>query len=124
MKNKKDRYKTLKQRAEEYAERIAKEQEEAYFTTDAEILVEEAFKAGVKSGYEDMTEWLNPAEEFPNSDEEVLCMVDRHFQTFAVMRYLNNQWWQPLAPQPKVTLGGWIAAEKEPIAWRPIYELK
>lgn len=114
-------------RAQGYAERVAKEQEEAYFTTDAEILVEEAFIAGVKSGYEDMTdmfEWLNPAEELPHSDEEVLCMIHRPFQTYAVMRWLNDQWWQPLPPQPNVSLGGWIAAEKEPFAWRPIHEME
>lgn len=114
-------------RAQGYAERVAKEQEEAYFTTDAEILVEEAFIAGVESGYKDMTdmfEWYNPAEELPHSDEEVLCMIHRPFQTYAVMRWLNNQWWQPLAPQPQISLGGWIAAEKEPLAWRPIHEME
>lgn len=116
--------KTLQQRAEEYAERVFKEQYETYFTTDAEILVEEAFMAGVESGYKDMTKWCNPAEELPHSDEEVLCMIHRPFQTYAVMRYLNNQWWQPLAPQPQISLGGWIAAEKEPLAWRPIHEME
>lgn len=115
-------------RAQGYAERVAKEQEEAYFTTDAEILVEQAFADGVKEGYKDMTEWYtewhNPAEELPHSDEEVLCMIHRPFQTYAVMRYLNDQWWQPLAPQPQISLGGWIAAEKEPLAWRPIHEME
>lgn len=122
---KRDKDKTLLAlRAQGYAERVAKEQEEAYFTTDAEILVEEAFMAGVESGYEDMTEWHNPAEELPHSDEEVLCMIHRPFQTYAVMRWLDNQWWQPLAPQPQISLGGWVAAEKEPFAWRPIHELE
>ena len=51
-------------------------------------------------------------------------MIDRKFQTYAVLRYTEVGWWQPLHPQPGVILGGWIAAEKEPFAWRYIGELK
>lgn len=119
--------KPIKVRAEEYAKRIGEEQNDAYIFTDADILVEQAFTDGFKEGCEDTTkwytDWYNPTEELPQGDKEVLCMIDRYFQTYAVMRYLNHQWWQPLAPQPNVSLGGWIAAEKEPIAWRHIHEM-
>ncbi|MBO7314221.1 MAG: hypothetical protein J6U49_00980 [Alistipes sp.] len=115
--------KTLIQiKAEEYAKRIAEEQKDAYIFTDAEVLVEEAYQRGAEDEHRLLTEWHNPAEELPHSDEEMLCMIHRPFQTYAVMRYLNNQWWQPLVPQPNVSLGGWIAAEKDPFAWRPIHE--
>lgn len=86
------------------------------------VLAGESYQRGAEDEHRLLTEWLNPAEELPKEGEEVLCIIHRHFQTYAVLRYLNNQWWQPLAPQPNVSLGGWIAAEKEPIAWRPIHE--
>lgn len=105
--------KTLRQRAQEFCA-----------SGEHTPSLTETFIAGVKSGYEEMTEWRNPAEELPYSNEEVLCMIHRPFQTYAVMRYFNDQWWQPLAPQPQITLGGWIAAEKEPLAWRPIHEME
>ena len=111
-----EKNKTLAQRAQEFCA-----------SGEHSPSLTEAYIAGVKSGYEDMTdmfEWYNPAEELPHSDEEVLCMIHRPFQTYAVMRWLNNQWWQPLAPQPQISLGGWIAAEKEPLAWRPIHEME
>lgn len=108
----KDRNKTLERRAQEFCA-----------SGEYSPTLKEAYIGGVKSGYEDLTEWLNPAEELPNEGEEVLCIIHRHFQTYAVLRHLDNQWWQPLAPQPGISLGGWVAVEKEPIAWRPIHEL-
>jgi hypothetical protein len=86
------------------------------------VLAGEAYQRGAEDEHRLLTEWHNPAEELPHSDEEVLCMIHRPFQTYAVMRYLNDQWWQPLAPQSQISLGGWIAAEKDPIAWQPIHE--
>lgn len=108
----KNRYKTLTQRAQEFCSK-----------GDYAPTLKEAYIGGVKSAYEEFTEWYNPEKELPQEGAEVLCMIHRHFQTYAVFRYLNNQWWQPLAPQPNVSLGGWVAVEKEPIAWRPIHEL-
>lgn len=84
----------------------------------------ECYLAGAKEGMRCILEWQNTADNLPDKDVEVLCMIDRKFQTYAVLRYTEVGWWQPLHPQPGVILGGWIAAEKEPFAWRYIGELK
>ena len=56
--------KTLIQaRAEEYAKRIAEEQKDAYIFTDAEVLVEDAYKAGAKDEHRLLTEWQSIKED-------------------------------------------------------------
>lgn len=82
------------------------------------------FKDGAQFVYGDLLKWNNPEDNMPDDDVEVLCIIHRKFQTYAVVRHDSNGWWQPLQPQPGVSLGGWIALEKEPIAWRYINEVE
>lgn len=56
--------KTLIQiKAEGYAKRIAEEQKDAYIFTDAEVLVEDAYKAGAEDEHRLLTEWHDVSEE-------------------------------------------------------------
>lgn len=51
---------TIKQRAEEYAQRIKEEQKNAYIFTDAEVLVEEAYEAGAREERNELLRWRDP----------------------------------------------------------------
>lgn len=81
------------------------------------------FEDGALYGYGRLLKWHNPALSLPDYDVEVLCKIPRKFQSYTIARYDANGWWQPLYPQEGISLGGWIALEQEPIAWRYIKEL-
>lgn len=69
-----------------------------------------------------LTKWHDAKEELPKEDVEVLCMIHRRFQTYAILRYDVNGWWQPVVPTSAIPDGGWIAFDGEIIAWREIHE--
>lgn len=65
----------IKQRAEEYAQRIKKEQEDAYIFTDAEVLVEEAYEAGAREERHKLLQWHDPKIELPKVGAIVLVKM-------------------------------------------------
>lgn len=65
----------IKQRAEEYAQRIKKEQEDAYIFTDAEVLVEEAYEAGAREERHKLLQWHDPKIELPKVGATVLVKM-------------------------------------------------
>ena len=84
--------------------------------------VSDAYIAGAKGMYNDLTQWHNPKDLLPPNDVEVLCMVHQRFQTYAILRRGVEGWWQPIYPSSATPDGGWIAFEGEVFAWREIYE--
>lgn len=66
---------TIKQRAEEYAQRIKDEQEDAYIFTDAEVLVEGAYEAGAREERNELLRWRDPRVELPKVGENVLVQI-------------------------------------------------
>ena len=66
---------TIKQRAEEYAQRIEKEQEDAYIFTDADVLVEEAYEAGAREERRNLLQWHDPKIELPKVGATVLVKI-------------------------------------------------
>ena len=65
----------IKQRAEEYAQRIKKEQEDAYIFTDAEVLVEEAYEAGAREERHKLLQWHDPKIELPKVGATILVKM-------------------------------------------------
>ncbi len=63
---------TIKHRAEAYALRIQKEQEDAYIFTSAEVLVEEAYEAGAREERHELLRWRHPIAELPKIGADVL----------------------------------------------------
>lgn len=68
---------TIKQRAEEYAQRIKEEQENAYIFTDAEVLVEEAYEAGAREERNELLRWRDPCVELPKAGKNVLVKIGK-----------------------------------------------
>lgn len=118
--------KTIKERAEEYAgckyagTEFCKYGTELNCDTDncSSLTRFISFSSGAKSEREELAKWHNPKIITPYTDEEVLVMVHRQFNTYDVMRHDLHGWWQ------KAPGGGWCAADCEIIGWRPIHENK
>lgn len=66
----------------------------------------------------ELTRWHDPKEELPETDIEVLVMVDADGHKYDVMQYDRHGWWQ------KAPGGGWCAAERIPTKWRHIHEIE
>lgn len=108
--------KTIEERAEEYStcdEDCALCSEVCRKASD-----ERAFIAGAQSAHEELTRWHDPKKELPDGDQEVLCMIHKKYNTYAVLKFYQGKWWQP-APVPA---GGWCGYDGEIIAWREIHE--
>lgn len=118
--------KTLDEAAVENAERRLKEPRD--FVVNAIADYDNGLTTGFKDGAlytcDKLLKWHKPIISLPDDDVEVLCIIHRKFQTYTIARHDDNGWWQPLQPQAGVSLGGWVALEQEPIAWRYINELK
>ena len=82
-------------------------------------LVAIGYIAGAKEERALLTEWHNPEKELPETDVEVLCMVERKFNTYEVCRYDKEYGWWVKAPIPE---GGWCGADCKIIGWRDIHE--
>lgn len=79
---------------------------------------EVSFIYGARSEHAELTRWHDPKDEVPPNDEEVLCLTNQRYSTYAVLRYENNCWWQ-YAP---IYGGGWFRYEGDVIVWREIHE--
>lgn len=76
------------------------------------------FIAGAKSEHEELTRWHDPKDKLPDGDQEVLCVIHKKYNTYAVLKYYQGEWWQ----QVYVPAGGWCGYDGEIIAWREIHE--
>jgi hypothetical protein len=104
--------KTLIQiKAEEYAKRIAEEQEGGYIFTDAEVLVEDAYKAGAEDEHRLLTEWHDAKEEVPEINVAVL--VKSQYGKLGIGYYMGTNAWDAF---------GHRLASNVVTAWRPIHE--
>lgn len=74
--------------------------------------------ADLKYRISSYTQWHYPKEKLPDGDQEVLCVIHKKYNTYAVLKYYQGEWWQP-APVPA---GGWCGYDGEIIAWREIHE--
>lgn len=119
-----DAVKIIRLTAIENARQRSKDTQDIKFFTfaDYESALTTGFEDGALYEYCRILKWRNPRISLPDDDVEVLCMIHRKFQTYTIARHDDNGWWQPLHPQEGISLGGWIALEKEPIAWRYIKE--
>ncbi len=106
---------TIKQRAEEYAQRIKEEQEDAYIFTDAEVLVEEAYEAGARDERQRLTKWYAPAHKLPTHTMEVLVKLEAHHTVCVVCLWSSDikKFLQP---------NGDVFSPEGIDAWRPIHE--
>lgn len=84
--------------------------------------VSDAYIAGANEERKLLTEWHDASKELPSEDREVLCMIHRKFQTYAILRHTDNGWWQPIIPRALAKDGGWIGFNENVIAWREIHE--
>lgn len=103
---------SIKQRAEEYAQRIKEEQEDAYIFTDAEVLVEEAYEAGAKEERQRLTAWYDPAQKTPSHTMLVLAKLNGHYH----LCHWSSDIKRFIMPE------GLVFSSKEIDAWRPIHE--
>ena len=103
---------TIKQRAEEYAQRIKEEQENAYIFTDAEVLVEEAYEAGAREERQRLTEWYDPAQKLPTHTTVVLVKLEVHY-VVCLWSSDTKKFLQP---------NGYVYSPEGIDAWRPIHE--
>ena len=117
-----DRIKNIRLTAIENARQRVKEKRDFECLTfaDYDNALTTGFEDGAFYEYCHILKWHNPIISLPDDDIEVLCKINRKFQTYTIARHDDNGWWQPLHPQAGVSLGGWIALEQEPIAWRYI----
>lgn len=108
--------KTIEDRAREYA--LASSPE-----VFDQIARAAGYSIGAKAEHELLTKWHNPKEELPDDDVEVLVMVHRPFQTYAILRHDEYGWWQPVPPRPMLDNDGWVCIDDEEVfAWREIHE--
>lgn len=84
--------------------------------------VNDAYIAGANEERKLLTEWHDASKELPPDDREVLCMIHRKYQTYAILIYDGKFWWQPIAPATALQDGGWIGFYEDVIAWREIHE--
>ena len=106
--------KTIEERAKEYStcdEDCALCSEVCRKASD-----ERAFIAGALSEHEELTRWRDPKEELPDDDREVLCVTNRRYSTFAVLKHDNYGWWQYVPFQG----GGWCGYDGDVLGWRRI----
>lgn len=105
---------SIKQRAAEYAQRIKKEQEDAYIFTDAEVLVEEAYEAGAQEERNELLRWRDPCVELPEVGKNVLVKVggDSYFVGYLDLYRCFCQ----------ITNTVEFHTIKEVLGWRPIKE--
>lgn len=103
---------SIKQRAEEYAQRIKEEQEDAYIFTDAEVLVEEAYEAGAKEERQRLTAWYDPDQKLPTHTMVVLVKLEVHY-TVCLWSSDLKKFLQP---------NGYVFSPEGIDAWRPIHE--
>lgn len=114
---------TIEVRSEEYADaavddRVTEcEVEEVDFYFDRDD-IKEAFTDGAEWMRDELTRWNYPKEKLPNDGREVLCVIHKKYNTYAVLKFYQGEWWQP-APVPA---GGWCGYDGEIIAWREINE--
>nr|WP_288892897.1 hypothetical protein [uncultured Alistipes sp.] len=106
--------KPIKERAKAYARKIWANGKRDY--APLKKMAEQDFSAGAQSEREELLCWHDPKTVTPYTDEEVLVMVHRQFNTYDVMRHDHHGWWQ------KAPGGGWCAADCEILGWRPILE--
>lgn len=88
------------------------------FMGNDRAFAEKHFEEGAEWMHEELTRWHDPKEELPDGDQEVLCMIHKKYNTYAVLEYYQGEWWQP-APVPA---GGWCGYDGEIICWREIHE--
>ena len=84
--------------------------------------VSDAYIAGAKDLYDEITQWYDPDKVLPPTNEEVLCMINRPHQTYAIMRYLHGKWWEAHHEDVLTPEGSWVAYNGIVIIWREIHE--
>lgn len=77
--------------------------------------VRQIFRGGWDAAIKELTGWRDPKEEVPETDDEVLVVIDADSYKYDVMQYDRHGWWQ------KAPDGGWCAATNAPARWRYIH---
>lgn len=78
----------------------------------------DAYIASANAEHKELTRWHDPKEVLPEDGKDVLCMTDRRFHTYEVLRHNKHGWWMRV----HIPEGGWCACDCNVISWREIIE--
>lgn len=103
--------KTIREIAREYYVRYA-------FMGNDRAFAERHFEEGAAYMQVELTSWHDPKEKLPNDGQEVLCVTNRRYNTFSVLKHDNHGWWQYVPFYG----GGWLGYDGDVLGWREIHE--